>query len=397
MDYIDKLRDSLSFRGNVPGLFISGIIECSAWHMYDLVWQPYMISLGGSVPLIGLIMSLWTAFNSLLQLVTGEFSDSRGRKTALNYYYVFTIIGLIIAAVAKNWVYFIIVNILFGIADALEGPSFSPMFAESVPKEKMAVAMSMITLIWGIPGFYGKALGGYLGDRLGIQQVIYIVLGAVTMSALWFYFTVDETLTEKKPFKLSAVLKNIRGIARPEGRLVPFYVVSILDRFGWMINSGILVTMFIQEFGFSLTEIGILLTVEMVALTLASIPIGRALDRYSNRNGILAALVLSVIVFTGYSVISSYWALMVLQVVKGVTVGLWDTSIMLYQNKIVPEGERGKTFGNINSIKGLVAIPAPFIGALLFGYIGFKGVFATSASVLGLALLASTRLVEPEP
>jgi DHA1 family multidrug resistance protein-like MFS transporter len=395
LGYIDKLRDSLSFRGNIPGLFISGIIECSAWHMYDLVWQPYMISLGGSVPLIGLIMSVWTAFNSLLQLVTGEFADTRGRKTALNYYYVFTIIGLVIAAVARNWVYFIIVNILFGIADALDGPAFSPMFAESVPKEKMAVAMSMITLIWAIPGFYGKALGGYLGDLIGSQQVIYMVLGLVTVSALWFYFTVDETLKEKKPFKLSAVVRNIGGIARPEGKLVPFFLVSILDRFGWMINSGILVTMFSQGYGFSLTEIGILLTVEMAAMTLVSIPIGKALDRYSNRNGIIAALVLSVAVFTGYSLISSYMGLMSLQVVKGVTVGLWDTSMNLYQNKIVPQGERGKTIGNINSIKGIVSIPAPFIGAILFGYIGFKGVFATSASVLVLALLASTKLVEP--
>lgn len=393
MGYIDKLRDSLSFHGNIPGLFISGIIECSAWHMYDLVWQPYMISLGGSVPLIGLIMSVWTAFNSLLQLVTGEFADTRGRKTALNYYYVFTIIGLVIAAVARNWVYFIAVNVLFGIADALDGPAFSPMFAESVPKEKMAVAMSMITLIWAIPGFYGKALGGYLGDKIGSQQVIYMVLGLVTVSALWFYFTVDETLKEKKPFKLSAVLSNIRGIARPEGRLVPFFLVSILVRFGWMINSGILVTMFSHGYGFSLTEIGILLTVEMAAMTLVSIPIGRALDR----NSIIAALVLTVVVFTGYSLISSYMGLIALQVVKGVTVGLWDTSMMLYQNKIVPQGERGKTIGNINSIKGIISIPAPFIGALLFGYIGFKGVFATSASVLVLALLASTKLVEPTP
>ena len=396
MGYIDKLRDSLSFRGNVPGLFISGIIECSAWHMYDLVWQPYMISLGGSVPLIGLIMSLWTAFNSLLQLITGELADSVGRKTVLNYYYLFSIIGLVIAAVAKNWVYFIAVNIIFGIADSLEGPSFSPMFAESVPKEKMAVAMSLITLIWSIPGFYGKALGGYIADHYGTQLVISIVLVAKIVAALWFYFTTKETLAEKKPFKLKAVLKNIQGISRPEGRLIPFYIVAILDRFGWMINSGILVTMFTQEFGFSLTEIGILMTIEMVALTLASIPIGKALDQNSNRNGIIAALVLSVIVFSGYAVTSSYGVLMALQVVKGVTIGLWDTSIMLYQNKIVPEGERGKTFGNINSIKGLVSIPAPFIGALLFGYIGFNGVFAVSACVLGLALLASTRLVEPK-
>ncbi|MBT3283206.1 MFS transporter [Candidatus Bathyarchaeota archaeon] len=396
MDYINKLRDSLSFRGNVPGLFISGIIECSAWHMYDIVWQPYMLSLGGSVPLIGLIMSIWTAFNSLLQLVTGELADSRGRKNSMNYYYFFTITGLVVAIVARNWMYFIVVNIFFGIADSLEGPAFSPMFAESVPPEKMAVAMSMIIMLWSIPGFYAKALGGYLGDRLGGQQVMYIVLAMVVVSALWFYFSTEETLTEKKPFRLSAVLRNIKGFAKPEGRLLPFYLVSILDRFGWQINAGILVTMFTQEYGFSLTEIGILMTVEMVAMTLASIPIGKALDRYSNRNGVMAALVLNVIVFGGYSLTSSYVALIALQLVKGVTVGLWDTSIMLYQNKIVPERERGKTFGNINGIKGLVAIPAPFIGAILFGYIGFKGVFATSAFIVGLALLASTRLVEPK-
>jgi len=364
--------------------------------MYELVWQPYMISLGGSVPLIGLIMSLWTAFNSLLQLVTGELADSVGRKTVLNYYYIFSIIGVVIAAVAKNWVYFIAVNIIFGIADALDGPAFSPMFAESVPKEKMAVAMSLITLIWSIPGFYGKALGGYLADHYGTQLVLIIVLVAEVVAALWFFFTTKETLTEKKPFKLKAVLRNIQGISRPESRLIPFYIVAILDRFGWMLNGGILVTMFTQEYGFSLTEIGVLLTIEMVAISLISIPAGRALDKYSNRNGIIVALVLTVITFSGYALTSSYQYLMLLQVVKGVTIGLWDTSIMLYQNKIVPEGERGKSFGNINSIKGMVSIPAPFIGALLFGYIGFKGVFATSAFIIALALLASTRLTEPK-
>ena len=134
----------------------------------------------------------------------------------------------------------------------------------------------------------------------------------------------------------------------------------------------------------------------MVAITLISIPAGRALEKYSNRNGIIVALILMVVTFSGYAVTSDYRMLMLLQVVKGVTIGLWDTSVMLYQNKIVPEGERGKTFGNINSIKGPIAIPAPFIGAPLFGYIGFKGVFATSACILGLALLVSTRLVEPK-
>jgi MFS family permease len=363
--------------------------------MYDLVWQPYVISLGATAPIIGFILSVYTAINSGLQLVTGELADSIGRKTVLNYYYIFTFVGMLFAVFARNWWFFLALNILFGIADSLEGPSFSPMFAESAPKEKMAVAMSLITIIWSLPGFYGQALGGYLADKYGSYIVMNIILVLVIISALWFYFTTEETLSVKRPFKLNAVLRNIQGIARPEAKLVPFYFVSILDRFGWAINRGILVTMLTQEYGFSLTKIGILMTVEMVAMTLTSIPIGAALDKYSNRNGIIIALILTVMVFSGFALTGNYGLLIILQAVKGITVGLWDTAIMLYQNKIVPEGERGKTFGNINSIKGLVAIPAPFIGALLFGYIGFKGVFATSATIIGLALLTSTRLVEP--
>jgi MFS family permease len=223
-----------------------------------------------------------------------------------------------------------------------------------------------------------------------------IILALVIIAALWFYFTTEETLSDKKQFKLSAVIKNIQGIAKPETKLVPFYIVTVLDRFGWSINRGILVTMLTQAYDFSLTKICILMTVEMVVMTLTSIPIGAALDRYSNRSGIIIALTLTVMVFSGYAVTGNYRLLVILQAVKGFTVGLWDTAIMLYQNKIVPENERGKTFGNINSIKGLVSIPAPFIGALLFGYIGFKGVFAISATILGLALITSTRLVEPK-
>lgn len=397
MEIINKIRDSLSFRGNIPGLFISGIIECSAWQMYDLVWQPYVISLGATAPIIGFILSVHTAFNSGLQLITGEFADSRGRKTALNYYYVFTFVGMLFAVLAKNWWYFLALNVLFGIADAFGFPAFSPMFAESAPKEKMAVAMSLITILGSLPGFYGQAVGGYLADNYGIQMVMNIILGLVVLAALWFYFTTEETLTEKKPFKLSAVIKNIQGITRPEPKLVPFYVISILDRFGWAINRGILVTMLTQEYGFSLTSIGVLMTAEMVTLAVTSIPIGQLLDKVSNRNGIIVAQVLNVLMFSGYALTSNYYALILLQMTKGITKGLWDTSIMLYQNNIVPENERGKTFGNINSIKGLVSVPAPFIGALLFSYIGFKGVFATSATVVGLALLTSTRLIEPEP
>ena len=395
MGYIEKVRDSLSFRGNIPGLFISSVIESSAWHMYQIVWQPYMMTLGGSTPLIGFILSVWTAVNALAQLVTGELCDSIGRKKVLTAYYIFSIAGLIIAAVAQSWIYFIAVNILFGLADALGEPAFNPIFAESVPKEKIAIAMSLLTLTWSLPGFYSKALGGYFGDLIGGKSVIYIVIVVEIISLTWFYLTVKETLTETKPFKLRAVLRNIQGISKPNQKLVNFYAVAILDRFGWMITSGILVAIFTEAFNFTLTQIGLLLTLEMIAITLTSIPAGKALDRYGPKKGITVALLINAFSFLGYAMASSFSGFAILQVFKGVCIGIWDPGFTSYLSKIIPENERGKNFGNINSIRGLVSIPAPFIGALLFKYIGFRGLFLVSTFFVVASFLASLRLPNP--
>jgi MFS family permease len=136
LGYIDKLRDSLSLRGNMPGLIASGLIEGTAWQMHELVWQPYIISLGGSMAIIGSMQSLWTLVTNGLQFVTGELCDSWGRKTVINGYFLASIAGLFISVYARDWRWLIPVIVLYSIADSLGEPSFYPIFASrSTPRE----------------------------------------------------------------------------------------------------------------------------------------------------------------------------------------------------------------------------------------------------------------------
>ena len=83
MGYFDRIRDGLSLRGNIPPLLLSSIIEGSAWNMHEVVWQPYILSLGGTTATVGALNALSSAVWAMLQFATGPITDALGRKKGL--------------------------------------------------------------------------------------------------------------------------------------------------------------------------------------------------------------------------------------------------------------------------------------------------------------------------
>jgi len=392
LGYIDKLRDSLSLRGNVPGLVASGLIEGTAWQMHELVWQPYVISLGGSMATIGGMRSLWTLVTNGLQFVTGELCDSWGRKTVITGYYLASIAGLLISVYARDWRWLIPVILLYSIADSLGEPSFYPIFAESVDAKRIGLSISLLSLTWFLPGLYGKLFAGYIGDNVGLVNVLRLVLAGEVAATLVFLFGVDETIKERRPMDWAAVRRNIVGIIKPRGDMRDVYLLSILDRFSWAINRGIFVAMLYESFGLSLLQIGVLMTVATATTSLALIPVGNLVDRHGSPVFLRASVLLAITSFVGYALFRSFPVLVVLQVLRGLAMGLWDPSYNSFLAKAVPEGERGSLYGSINGLRGIIVFPAPIIGAYLFEGFGLRGTFAASIAVSSLALVIALRL-----
>jgi MFS family permease len=392
LGYIDKLRDSLSLRGNIPWLVASGLVEGTVWQMHELVWQPYIINLGGSMATIGGMRSLWTLITNGLQFVTGELCDSWGRKTVITGYYLASIAGLLITVYARDWRWLVPAIVFYSLADSLGEPSFYPIFAESVDANKIGLSISLLSLTWFLPGLYGKLFAGYIGDNVGLVNVLRIVLAGEVAATLVFLFGVEETLKERRPMDWSAVKRNIVGVMKPRGDLRDVYLLSVLDRFSWAMNRGILVAMLYEALGLSLFHIGVLFTVATATTTLALIPIGNFVDRYGSPVFLRASVLLSMASFAGYALFRSFPVLIVLQVFRGLAMGLWDPSYNSFIAKAVPEGERGSLYGSINGIRGIMVFPAPLIGAYLFEIFGLRGTFAASFVVSFLALLIALKL-----
>lgn len=392
MGFVERVKDFFLMSGNIPALVLNRIVDSTGWNMLETIWQPYVLSLGASMPILGAFDSVYTALISVFQLGTGELSDSIGRKKLMVFSYFLSLIGIVITLLAGSWMVLIPVIILYAVGDALLEPAISPMFAESVEETQRGTAFSLLSLTWFLPGFYSYIIAGYLAERFGNLLVIRILLATEIVSFLIFVVFVKETLAETKAVDFRRILENFLGLLKPRRGLGTFYALVILDRFAWALSGGIFVGMLWRSFGLSHMQIGILLNTFSVVTAFSLIPMGKLVDRHGSRRPLILSAVLSCMLFIGYFFSRDYQFLLLVQIIRGLAIAVWDPASNAYLLNAVPEDERGAFFGNLHGLKGLLAFPAPIIGALLFEAYGFHGTVLASFLLSLLALAVSFKI-----
>jgi len=259
---------------------------------------------------------------------------------------------------------------------------------------RRGMAFSLLSLTWFLPGFYSQLLAGFLGDRIGVRRVFYITLAMDVLALLLFAIFVKETLKKRKPIKLKKIISGIRETLRPQRGLAFFYIVSILDRLAWALGGGIFVAIIYESFGFTLLQIGTLTTVTSITTTLCLIPAGRLVDRHGSRAIMLIAVTLAAAMFLGFMSTSSFPLFIVFQAFKGLSIALWDPAHNAYISNAVKESERGRLFGSLNGLKGILVFPAPLIGAYLYETYGYREIFMTSLVITLLTLILTFKIKE---
>ena len=49
----ERIRKLFLLRGNVPALVANRLVDSTGWNMMETIWQPYALSLGASMPVLG--------------------------------------------------------------------------------------------------------------------------------------------------------------------------------------------------------------------------------------------------------------------------------------------------------------------------------------------------------
>jgi MFS family permease len=285
--------------------------------MFEVIWQPYVLSLGATVPILGMLQGFEMAVRSVLQLVWGRVSDAVGRKKPILASCALSLVGLVPFFAARSWIWMVPTLAIWALADSIWEPVFPTLVSESVEADERGTAFSLISLLWFLPGFFAPALGGFMAQSLGYRSIIGSMFVFEAASSLIFLLYVRETYSGSGRVRFGQLLSSLKGVLDlPSKGLSRFYVASTVYQFSWIIGEGILYAMLLKSFGLTLIQIGILANVFSVAAALMQFPIGKLANSVSAE-------------------------------------------------------ERARSYGDLNCLKGLICFPAPILAAILFDRVGF--------------------------
>jgi len=383
----ERLKEYLALKGNIPALALRDFVSTHAWMPFEVIWQPFVLSLNATLSILGSLGSLHYIIRFGSQLFTGRVSDAIGRKRIQVFASIFTISTFVICFVAHSWELLISGVILYAFSYALWEPAGAAMVAESVAKKDRGIAYSLIELTWVVPGFYAPIIFGYLAEILGFSPIFVIILPIEFLALLILLIFIKETLPVKQKLDFRDMFTSLKEIVRPKFRLIRFYVFAIVITLSWSMQLSIFFGMVYNTYHLTYSQLGAMYTAACVVKALFQLPAGKIIDKYGRKHVLLLSEIVGLVVVTGYLLSQDFQGFLLSYALFGLFSSLFNPAYLAYLSDATPTEERAKTMGDLNALKGLIAFPAPFIGGFLYDQIGFHAPILANFTLLVIALL----------
>jgi MFS family permease len=388
-----------AFRNLLP----IGFVVALGFGLVVPVLPVFADSFGVGIALLGLVQFVFGLTRFSFGLASGLAVDRFGERAS-------TVAGVLIVAassyaagLSQNFVQLVLARGFGGVGSAL----FIAGLMNRVLKVVPPAAMGRATGIWRTSFLVGigigPALGGVLGETLGIRAPFHIYATGLLIAAIvaWFAMSTGEARAadapKRSPLEALRAAKPLFGDRR--------YVVALLATLaGWWTLSGpaqFMGALFAKnELGFSPAQIGYAVTLLSVGEIIVVLLIaGPAADRFGRRAVLVPALVLSATAtaLLGQVTPDVSWGYYVLMLAMGAGVAASSTAAGGLLADAIPAGGSG-TAVSVNQMAGdLGYMVAPnAMGAVTAGT-GFGGGYLVGAIPATVALLAALRLPRREP
>jgi len=359
---------------------VAMILANIAGEMHWSFFPLYLQSLGADVGKIGLFFTLSALVPLALQILGGWLSDSIGRLQAIALGSLAGVLGYVVILTAPSWQWLLLAVAASSLCSSFVGPSFQAFIAEQSTEQTRGRVYGVVEGIYTVVGVVGPPIGGYLVEHFGFRPML-TVAAALYLTATVIRLAMargarqseaSANVSREKP-SLKSLRGNLSAMAGLilAGGLITWIMLADGVRDTAFTLGRQLEPVYMQDVGgLSTSQIGWLVSIASFTTMVLMMPAGWLSDKKGERVGIVAGFF---VVAAGLLVFVNSRAFAGFAVAWGLY-GLGDALIRpAYSaliSKAVPEKLRGTAFGLFSTSLGIVSLPAPYIGALLWQQFG---------------------------
>jgi MFS family permease len=338
---------------------------------------------------LGTTYSLFAVSFALGMIPAGYLADRVGRKPLIMAgTLTFAVTTYALVLITTSW-QFAILRVLEGLGAALVTPAAFALTIDLVPENRRGVAMGAEGTAQLLGGFGGPAVGGILAGQVGFYYPFYIAAGLAAVCAVVVFFIREPgmRLADEKSSILAmfgAWKRNFQQNKALAAVTTRGFVMGIVQAL-W--NLG-LIYYWYDRLGMTETEVGIAISLELLAMLLATLPFGAMSDKHGRRPFMLigGALMVGGLLLNVW--VGEVWQVFVLSAIAGFGGAMSNPSVGAMLADVMLPSERGRVMGAYQMIQGFGNI----VGFVALGYI-YEVVSPEAPIILCSAALAAATLI----
>ena len=360
--FLKKIINFLGLNYSLAGMLVMVILVGMGEKMAERFLPLYLIAMGGTPIVIGLLNGLDNLLSALYSYPGGWLAEKLGYKKALTIFNLMAIFGYLIVVLFPTWQAVLIGAIFFISWTAISLPATMSLISSVVPANRRSMGVSLNSIVKRIPMALGPIIGGALIMNFGrIQGVRYSFIVAIILAIVALFvqqkFIVETPIVKK--------VKQEKKSRRFSKNLTNLLISDILVRFCEQIPYAFVVVWVVENNHLSEMQFGILTAIEMATAMLIYIPIAYLADR-STRKPYVAITFFNFTIFPIVLLFSkTFPALIFAFIIRGLKEFGEPTRKALIMD-LAPEDSKAWTFGTYYFIRDVIVSVAAFAGAFLW-------------------------------
>ena len=374
---IDKTK-----RKNLWALFFINLIHGMGAGMFNVVYQPFILDITGSVLMVGIMVTIGGIVQFLPMPLIGKLSDKYGRKKMMLSSIPFYLLGLIsLIFTTLNAQYLLILGIILYFFGVVINNLSSLIFISENSNKSKGLMYGLILFSFFGGTIFGSTfvlLGEAFDTRLFFIVFLGIIVGEGVINLVFisekFRFEANSTLRSSE--KEISVWKKIKNSPKSKAVLIFLTMDLFIYNIGLSIYSGGLK----DFYQISLGQLALITIVFNTSNMLFQIPGGHLADKIGKKKSLIFSQYFGMSFFVINIVAYFVWvagftqflfpAILISHIPFAMSVCTFIPSEQMALTDL-DETRKAESYGAVGMIRGLGFIPTGYIGGFLFENVNY--------------------------